>query len=136
VKTVTPALRRNRRGRYTVTPRSENSAGPEAVPGAVRPERGLAPSGHCVLQLQDQRLRERFGSRPSRLILLGIFPQAQLKDDVPLVRLEDDLRLATFAHGPPDTATEIAKAAQTAKSARRRCTVTRARSPSPVPVAP
>jgi hypothetical protein len=37
---------------------------------------------------------------------------------------------------PPDTATEIAKAAQTAKSARRRCTVTRARSPSPVRVAP
>jgi hypothetical protein len=31
------------------------------------------------------------------LILLGIFPQAQLKHDVPLVRLEDDLRLATFA---------------------------------------
>jgi hypothetical protein len=60
--------------RYTVTPRSENSAGLEAVPGAARPERGLAPSGHCVLQLQEQRLRERFGSRPSRLILLEIFP--------------------------------------------------------------
>jgi hypothetical protein len=44
--------------RYTVTPRSENRAGPEAVPGAVRPERGLAPSGHCVLQLQEHRLRE------------------------------------------------------------------------------
>jgi hypothetical protein len=41
---------------------------------AVRPERGLAPSSHCVLQLQEQRLRERFGSRPSHLILLGIFP--------------------------------------------------------------
>jgi hypothetical protein len=75
------------------------------VPGAVRPERGLAPSGHCVLQLQEQRLRGRYGSRPSRLILLGIFLPAQLKDDVPLVRLEDDLALATFAHGPPEGAT-------------------------------
>ena len=41
------------RGRDGVTPRSENSAGPEAVPGAVRPERGLAPSGHCVLNFKN-----------------------------------------------------------------------------------
>jgi hypothetical protein len=32
---------------------------------------------------------------------LEFSPPAQLKDDVPLVRLEDDLRLANFAHGPP-----------------------------------
>jgi hypothetical protein len=88
---VTPALRRNRctvtgavtvsrfgnatalpshvtlsHTRYTVTPRSENSAGPETEPGAIRPERGLAPGGHCVLQLQEHRFRERFGSRPIR----------------------------------------------------------------------
>jgi hypothetical protein len=49
------------------------SARLEAVPGAARPERGLAHSGHCVLQLQEHRLRERFGSSPIRLISLGIF---------------------------------------------------------------
>ena len=96
--------------RYTVTPRSENSAGPEAVPGAVRPERGLAPSGHCVLRLQEHRLRERFGSRPIRLISLGIFRPGPIRGGRALVRLEDDLRLATFAHGPPEGATEIAAA--------------------------
>jgi hypothetical protein len=34
----------------------------------------LLPSGPCVLQPQEHRLRKRFGFRPSRLILLGISP--------------------------------------------------------------
>jgi hypothetical protein len=41
----------------------------------------------------------------------------QFKDDVPLVRLEDDLRLALFAHGPPEGAPVIVEAAQIAKLA-------------------
>jgi hypothetical protein len=36
---------------------------------------GLASRGHCVLQLQEHRLRERLGSRPIRLISLGVFPR-------------------------------------------------------------
>jgi hypothetical protein len=55
---VAPQQLHRNMGRDAVTPRSENSAGLEAVPGAVRPERGLAPSRHCVLQLQEHRLRK------------------------------------------------------------------------------
>jgi hypothetical protein len=56
------------------------------------------------------RLRERFGSRHNSLISQRIPPQAQFEEDGALVRLEDDLRLATFARGPPDPATVIAPA--------------------------
>jgi hypothetical protein len=56
---------------------------------------------------------------------------AQSEDERALVGLEDDLSFASFAHGPPTPASEIRKTAQMAKSARRRCAVTNARSPSP-----
>ena len=36
-----------------VTPRSENSAGLEAVPGPAGPERGLVPCGHCVFNFKN-----------------------------------------------------------------------------------
>jgi hypothetical protein len=66
---VTPSL-----GRDAVTPRSENSAPGPAPPVADRASGASEPSGHCVLQLQERRLRGRAGSRPSRLISLGNFP--------------------------------------------------------------
>ena len=70
-------LRCNMR-RYSVTSRSENSAGPAAPSDAVRPAGGSAPRGRCVLQLQEHRLRGRSGSRPIRLK----FPaQAQFEED-------------------------------------------------------
>jgi hypothetical protein len=43
---------------------------------------------------------------------LRIFPQAHFEDDLALVRLEDDLRLASIAQSPPRGATEIAKAGE------------------------
>jgi hypothetical protein len=66
---VTPSLWRD-----AVTPRSENSAGPAAAVTVARPVDASGPSGHCVLQLQEHRPRGKLGSRPSRLILLGIPP--------------------------------------------------------------
>jgi hypothetical protein len=40
-----------------------------------------------------------------RLISVGIFrPEAHFEEDGALVRLEDDLPFAPFAHGPPEGA--------------------------------
>ena len=57
------------------------------------------------IQLQERRLRERFGSRPIRLISLGIFRLGPFEEDRALVRLEDDLAFPRFARDPPDTVT-------------------------------
>ena len=55
--------------------------GGETMPGVARPERGSAPSGYYVLQLQEHRLRERFGTRPMRLISVGIFRPGHFEED-------------------------------------------------------
>jgi hypothetical protein len=59
---------------------------------------------------------------------------AEFDDDAALVRFEDDLRLRLAHIVPPEGGAETSKRAQMAKSARRRCTVTRTRSPSPVTI--
>jgi hypothetical protein len=67
-----------------------------------------------------------------RCLSLGFFSYRPDERFGNVVGLENDLRLASLPIVPPEAGPEIAKAAQMAKSARRRCTVTRARSPSPV----
>jgi hypothetical protein len=55
---------------------------------------------------------ENNGSRPMRLISVGIFRPGPFRGDGALVRLEDDQPFAPFAHGPPEGASVIAKADQ------------------------
>jgi hypothetical protein len=68
---------------------------------AVRPKRGLAPSGHRVLQLQERRPQGTLVVVPSDCFRLEFSSQARLEEDRAPVRVEDDLSFASFAHGPP-----------------------------------
>jgi hypothetical protein len=78
---------------------------PVGKSGAVRPEPGLAPSGHCVLQLQEQRLRGRSGSRPIRLISLEISRPGPIRGGLMIWGSR------CLPHVPPEGATEIRRPA-------------------------
>ena len=85
----------------------------EAVSSGGRPGGQM---GHHQAAVLDRDLElvireETTGSHPNCLNSTTNFPprpNSRMTFRWPV--FEDDLRLATFAHGPPDTATEIAKA--------------------------
>ena len=76
---VAPQQLHRHMGRDAVTPRPENSAGPEAVPGAVRPERGLAPQPplRTATSRTSPSRKVRFSSH--RLISLEIFRPSPIR---------------------------------------------------------
>jgi hypothetical protein len=74
----------------------------------------------CLTETEFVPLKGDLRIVPSALSRCEFPFEPQVKDDPALVGLEDDLRFASLAHGPPEGAPEIAKAGEMAKLADRR----------------